>query len=524
MDEFIAKHREKIAGVVSGFDRLVLRGTLRVLYSAEGMGQYLRSCGVLLKDFGEHVGRVSQELKEASLRAAEQRHRPVLYLSSPSASKEAMAREIAERDKISNGLICVLKTVELCKAFDLHRDRERKWLELVLRGRKCLHLYHYWIDPVVGFMSARIQTWFPFAMQVCMNGREWLARQMQAAGVEYLRHDNCFPWISDYAAAQNLAEQQLRMNWEKFLAGIVTRLNPIHEQIFARFRVAYYWSVHQSEWATDVVFRERSELRRIYSQTLRHAMVTFDSPHVLRFLGRRVAGERVPASFAGQVSSDVREREEGVRIKHWLNQNSIKLYDKAYTAEGSVLRAEMTMNDARDFRAYRRKEGDPTGPRQWRVLRKGMADLRRRAEISEQANRRYLDALAGANDGLRLEQAVQALERPVRWKGRGIRALHPFATEDLALLRAVSDPALAIVAFKNSDIRLYLYPPTPSAEKRRRQAAAVGRKIRLLRAHGVVRKLPGTQRYRLIESGRAAITAILSAQKLPLSDLLQKAA
>jgi DNA-binding MarR family transcriptional regulator len=213
-----------------------------------------------------------------------------------------------------------------------------------------------------------------------------------------------------------------------------------------------------------------------------------------------------------------------VRIKHWLNRNSIKLYDKAYTAEGSVLRAEMTMNEARDFRTYRRKEGDPTGPRQWRVLRKGMADLRSRAQISEQANRRYLDALAGANDELRLEQAVQALERPVRWKRRGVRALHPFATEDLALLRAVSDPALSILAFKNSDLRLRLSPPTPLGEKRQRQAAAVGRKIRLLRAHGIVRKLPGTQRYRLTESGRAAITAILSAQKLPLSHLLQRAA
>jgi hypothetical protein len=253
-------------------------------------------------------------------------------------------------------------------------------------------------------------------------------------------------------------------------------------------------------------------------------MVTFDSPHILRFLGRRVAGERVRANFSGQVSSDIREREEGVRIKHRLNQNSIKIYDKAYTAEGSVLRVEMTMNDAGDFRAYRRKEGDSSGRREWRVLRKGMADLARRAEISEQANRRYLDALAGVNVEMRLEQAVEALERAVRWNGRAVRGLHPFASRDAALLRAVSDPELAVLAFTNSDARLRLYPPTPDADKRRRQAAAVGRQIRLLRAHGVVRKLPGTRRYRLTKSGRAAITAILTAQKLPLSDLLQRAA
>jgi hypothetical protein len=524
VDEFIAKHRERIGGVVSGFDRLVLRATLRVLYSAEGMGQYLSSCGVLLKNFGEHVEQVSQQLKEASLEAAQQQQRPILYLSSPSTRKEDVAREIAKRDNVGSGLVCVLKAVELCKAFALYRNRESKHLDLRLRGRKCLHLYHYWIDPVVGWMSARIQTWFPFAIQVCLNGREWLGRQMEAAGIEYLRQDNCFPWISDYAAAQQLAWEQLSMNWQKFLAAVAQRLNPIHEQIFARFRVGYYWSVYQSEWATDVVFGERTDLRRIYGQALRHAMVTFDSPHVLRFLGRRVAGEHVPARFAGQVTSDIREREEGVRIKHWVNQNSLKLYDKAYTTQGSVLRAEMTMNEAGDFRTYRRKEGDPTGPLGWRALRKGMADLSRRAEICEQANRRYLDALAGANDELRLEQVVQALERSRCWKHRRVRALHPFAGDDLALLRAVSDPAFCVRGFKNSDLRLRLCGSTPEVETRKRQAAAIGRRIRMLRAHSLVRKLPGTHRYRLSKAGRSAITVILTAQKVPLSDLLQRAA
>jgi len=90
-------------------------------------------------------------------------------------------------------LICVLTCVEPCKTYEIHRNREEKLLQLRLRLRKCKFLYHYWIDPQFGFMSARIQTWFPFSIQVCMNGREWLAHRMDEAGMDYQRYDNSFP-------------------------------------------------------------------------------------------------------------------------------------------------------------------------------------------------------------------------------------------------------------------------------------------------------------------------------------------
>lgn len=165
MNQFIAKHAEKIHGVISGFDRLVFRGTLRVLCYVDGMMQYLRTGGVLLKDFGAHVHQVSRRLKEASLAAATEQGRTVDYLQSSRTSKEQWARWIAEEQRIDNGLICVLKCVEPCRTFEVYRNADRQRLELVPRQRKRLHLYHFWIHPVFGFMSARIQTWFPFSIQ-----------------------------------------------------------------------------------------------------------------------------------------------------------------------------------------------------------------------------------------------------------------------------------------------------------------------------------------------------------------------
>jgi hypothetical protein len=184
MQEFIAKHKEEIAGVLSGFDRLVFRGTLRSISYAEGMMGYLWAKQVRLTEFGKHVLRVSERLKQACKAKAEALGRPVKYLVSAGESKEEVARGIAARDKIEEGLVCVLSCVETCRTFDVYRNREKRKLELVSRIRKCLFLYKYWMHREFGFLSARIQTWFPFSVQVCVNGREWLARQMDGVGMK----------------------------------------------------------------------------------------------------------------------------------------------------------------------------------------------------------------------------------------------------------------------------------------------------------------------------------------------------
>src|SRR5213596_706925 len=183
MEEFIAKHREEIAGVLSGFDRLIFRGTLRSISYPEGMLGYLWAKQVRLTEFGRHVLRVSERLKQACRAKAEALKRPMKYLASAGESKEEVARGIAAREKIEEGLVCVLSCVEPCQTFDVYRNRETRKLELVSRIRKCLFLYHYWIHREFGFLNARIQTWFPFSKQVCMNGREWLARQMGRAEI-----------------------------------------------------------------------------------------------------------------------------------------------------------------------------------------------------------------------------------------------------------------------------------------------------------------------------------------------------
>ena len=161
MQEFIAKHQDKIAGTLSGFDRLVFRGHLRSIGHPRGMMTYLWFNQVLLKNFGHHVAEVTERLKEASLAEAKAYGRPVKYLNSSQTDKETIARDILAQDGVRGGLVCVLSCLEPCWKFEIHRSRQTKKLELQLRSGKCLFLYHYQIHPVFGFLNARIQTWFP---------------------------------------------------------------------------------------------------------------------------------------------------------------------------------------------------------------------------------------------------------------------------------------------------------------------------------------------------------------------------
>jgi hypothetical protein len=521
VNKFTAKYANQILGVLCGFDRLVLRGTLRAIVYAKGMEDYLGNSKVLLKDFAAHVHDVSTRLKKASLATAERLGRTVKYLTSSHTDKEELARSIAAEHKISQGLVCVLTAVEVCPSFDIYRNRETRRLDVVSRRRKCLFLYHYWIHPVFGFMSARIQTWFPFPIQICLNGREWLAHQMDAKGMPYLRQDNCFPWVENFGRAQRMMDAQLQVDWPKRLDAIAHQLNPIHDEIFRHFGVRYYWTTHQSEWASDIVFREAAVLKRLYPILIRHALTTFGSPEVMRFLAHHIRLDgRVPKSFHGELSTDVREREEGVRIKHRLNQNSLKLYDKAYTPWGSVLRPEMTLNNEEEFRVYRPKEGDPKGPKAWRLLRRGIADLHRRAQVSQQANDRYLEALASANDSATLEELARPLERPRLWRGKRVRALHPFQGTDCALLEAVGRGEFTLNGFRNKNLQhIFFGSSTHDAHEKRRRSAWVSRQIRILRAHGLIRKVPCENRYHVTTAGRQIITAVLAARKATVSHL-----
>lgn len=398
-------------------------------------------------------------------------------------------------------------------SFEYHRSQDKKERGLKLRPRKCLHIYKYLIHPRFGYMNARIQTWFPFNIQICLNGREWLARRLAKKGIDFKRSDNCLPWVDGVDRAQRLMNKQLETDWPRALTAVARSLNPLHADIFEPWPMDYYWSAYQTEWATDVMFEKPSALAGVYPPLVKHAMHHFQSPDVMRFLGRKAHG-----NFTGELVTSFKDRPEGVRVKHWVRGNSVKMYDKA----ASVLRVETTIAKTTDFKVLRPAHDDPDGKLSWKPLRKGVADLHRRAQISQKSNERYLEALAAVEDTTPCAQLFDTVARPVVEGGRRFRALRIGDPDDIALLQAISRGEFATAGFRNRDLRDLLHPGAKpsSPDELRRLSGRIGRKLRLLRAHGLIRKVQRSHRYLLTPRGHQLAAALFAAREAPLNKLL----
>jgi hypothetical protein len=520
LNAFLSRFGHLITGVLSGFDRVVFRGHLMPLMRDRGMYYFLESAGILLKDYKPYLNRTTAQLKSASLAEAQELGRPVQYLSSAKTDKEELARKLLKDNPIDEGLICVLKAVEPCRTFEYKKSEDKNERGLRLVDGKCEHLYHYYLHPRFGFCNARIQTWFPFNVQICLNGREWLVWQLTKEGRtdDFKRADNCLTWVRNPHLAQRRLDDQLKTDWPKALGGLSRLLNPLHPEIFRSMPMDYYWSAYQTEWATDVMFESQAALASIYPQLVQYAMNNFHSEDVMRFL----AGKQPHGNYLGEISTSFKDRVEGVRVKHWLDGNSLKMYDKF----AALLRIEATLAWLASFKVFRPPHDNPEGKLAWRQLRKGVADLHRRAEISQRANEAYLEALAVVEDTTPCAQLFDAVSKPVIKDGHRSRALRINDPLDVALLEAITRGEFAIAGFRNRDIRELLHPASEQATKDdlRRLSAKTSRQLRLLRDHGLIRKIPKTHRYQLTERGRQLTAALFATRKANIKQLLAMAA
>jgi len=504
MQGFLTRHDSDVVGVLHGFDRVLFRGTLRSISYLSGMDAWLASQRVLYKNFGTFAEAISQRVRDHARQFAEKHGRPYEHLTSSGISKERIARRIMQRDNIERGLVCVLGCVELCKSFTVRKNRDEKKLNLVAANRKCLYLYFYFVDREFGLMHVRLQTWLPMPIQVCLNGREYLARRLDRAGIEYEKDGNCFTRIDDLETAQRMMDDLKRRNWCSFLNAFARRVNPWASSANPLNLRGYCWTLRESEYATDVMFRDDASLAAIYRGLVSHAVSQFDCHDVMRFLGRRTNSR-----FHGEASSNVKHRVEGVRVKHWVEENSIKMYDKA----GSVLRIETTMNNPRRFKVRREatRKGRPVLA--WIPLRKSVADITRRVEICRAANERYLEALGVVGEPSPTHQLLDPVSKRITRRGRSYRALRPIDPVEAKLFAALLDGEFSLHGFRNKDLRRRIYPRARTGDERRRASGRITRMLRLLRAHGLIHKVSHTFNYRVTPKGHRLMTTSLKLRR-----------
>jgi len=507
MGAFEDVHQSHITGSLAMFDRMIFKGHFLRLYHPGGVQAFLWNQGVPLIGFAEWAKTTTEALRQHAEHSAAEAGRPYIYLEKTTTthtgqSKEDLARSIAERDGVTEGLVCILRAVEPCGSFKLSKNHQTHKLDVVPAQRKCVQHYWYFIDPELGFMHIKLQSWLPFGIQVYVNGREWLARQLDAHGIGYVRADNALLSIDDLETASELCERFAHRAWPRLLDALAKRVNIHLPAIAAAGFRSYYWCLDQAEVATDVMFTDRRSLAQVLPDLIHHASLNMSSTDVLRFLGRKLH-----ANLQAEVTTDTKGRPEGWRVKHRMARNWVKVYDKV-----SVLRVETTINNPREFRVLRVfTDEQGRSERRWTTMGKGVANVWRYYQVGIGSNHRYLDALAAAplkGEGV---AALDALCRSTTKNGRHHARFNPLTPADRALFRAVLAGANTINGFRNTDLVARLYPrPAASIQEAHRRCARVSRLIAKLRGHGLVAKVPRSRLYRPTTRGYRIMTAVLA--------------
>jgi hypothetical protein len=498
---FLVKFAPDLIAVLSCQDRVIFKGHLP-------FGDEVR-----LNRFVDHVLRIPRkdflafaEQKSALLVTsakdlAAQHGAPYVYLQGRHRKEDLVQQQIRAR-RLSEGLVCVLCCQETCRAVKLRYGDGRPRLVFTHRPQRVL--YFYFLDPRFGLRHVRLQTWFPFLTQVYVNGHDWLARQLHGAGIGFVQHDNAFTQLDDPARAQALADRFPGLGWVQILDGWARQVNPLLREPWLQGQ-GYYWVLDQVEYSTDVLFQGRPALADLYPRLLDHACLHFSAQDILTFLGRRLHPR-----FDGEVLTDCKkDRWPGARVKHRVKNNWLKMYDKF----GQVLRIETVINNPREFKVRRRVRRQGRTCMAWRPMNKGVANFYHYHAVARAANERYLNALAAVDRPQASLKVLDRVHQPARLGPRRRRGLNLLRGAEQALFRAVLRGEHHLNGFRNRDVQAILFPQrVRDGGERRRRTAHVSRLLHLLRAHGLIAKVPHSHRYRVTAKGEALMSTALYAR------------
>jgi len=480
------RYGEHIAGMLSCYDRILITGTLPGACFARGMTHILYSKGIRIFDYTKFTEPLRDRVRERAAAIARDAGIAIEHIAKRHIRKEEVVAEVLAKRGDHPGLVHVISAMETCDSYQPWHDKQTGKSFLRPDSGKCLHYYFYFMDAELGLIHLRVPTWCPFRLQFYCNGHSWLARQLSAAGIDFVTADNAFLRIGDWEHAQRLVDSFSPDRLHRILDHYAALCCPVLD-VFAQH---YHWSLTQVEYATDLVFRSEAMLRPLYGQLCRQAVLSVKAEHVATFLGHKM-----PPHLVQEVGSQFSTRIEGTCIKHHFGKSTIKMYDKF----ARVLRLETTTNNVSAFKHHRKVE-HRNGPstRQIAPVKKSIYSLRDLQEILRACNQRYLAYLSALDDFSAGARALDRVTRPRQIKGKTVKPLDFFNPMEQQVLRALQDPASTIAGLRRADLMMRLDDVT---------SAALSRYIARLRNLGLLKRINGTYRYYLTKIGRAAVAA-----------------
>lgn len=487
------KYKDKIQGVLSCYDRVIIQGTLQGFHYPEAMTNFLRTQGIRIFDYSKFAKELKEQIRMSTERIAEQNGLEIQFIAKAHTRKEHIVEKILKKRGNHPGLVAILSAMEQCSAYRPWHDKKTHRTFLKGSQSKCLHYYFYFIDKNLGLCYLRVPTWAPFRLQFYFNGHAWLASRLKKNNIHYKLLDNAFLYIDDFHKAQHIADHFRVETLHRLLNAYARQFCPIIKQ----YDIFYHWSIMQAEYATDIIFKHQTDLQNIYDPLIRTAIHTVKPDNIATFLGRKLHG-----LYQDDMGNHFHIRIEGSRIKHHMGPVAIKMYDKFKL----VLRIETTVNDVSFFKHYRKvvqRNGSVT--RKYAQMKKNIYSLFDLQKLLRDSNAWYLEFISSIKDQTTGIHNLNKISKSIVENGHSYKGFNFFSDDDLCILRSIDRGEFNISGFQNKSLRHFLAQKTSSQ---------ISRILKRLRSHGLIKKIGKTYKYYLTRLGRSVILTGLKLREL----------
>lgn len=494
------RYKNDIFGCLSCYDRILIQGNLMGWSYPDGMTSFLNSKHIKIFDFPNFAKPMNEAIRENTVRIAEENGIEIDYIRKSGAfRKDDYIAEIINKRGTHPGLVHIFSAMETCDTYKPWHDKESGKTFLKYDTTKCIHYYFYFIDREYGLCYLRVPTWAPFRLQFYMNGHNWLENKLIKNNIEYTKIDNAFYKISDFDAAQKLADKIKVEDLHSALDAISKRYCPIPEE----YATTYNWSIMQIEYALDISFMNIEGLKPLYDNLINTAMHTVTPDNVASFLGKRFS-----LLFEGEAGTKYNKRILGTRIKHQMGEVAVKMYDKA----GVILRIECTSNDVSKFREYRDvAQKDGTVVQKVANVKKSIYSLYGLVKIFKGVVGRYLEYISEFDDPSAGVKNLEKVTNDVRKDDRNYKGFNFFNEMDLIILETIARGEFTIRGLQNKNLRDHL-PDKTSSE--------ISRILKRLRTDGMIKKVGNSYKYYLTSLGKSTIVAGLKIKNMLLTQEL----
>ena len=489
-NKFIQKYEEKISGCISCFDRIIISGSLNKWGYKDGMFSYLMRNNIRIMDFQKFGKGYTDKLKENIEKIAKAEAIEIEHIRNPGKfDKEKEVKKAIEKTNKQEGIIKIYSSMEISSSYESNWNNKTKKVSLKVIRPRILNYYIYFWDRSLGLCFIRIPTWLPCSIQFYFNGHNYLAYKLNKHKIDYQMEDNAFIYISDYETAQKLSDDVRAKQLHEWLDKIIERYIPFLKETGQSYR----WTILQSEYSTDIIFKDKNDLRLLYESLTINAIHSVKPENIATFFSRALA-----AHYQGDVGTRYNKKIQSTRIKHYMGANSIKMYDKASV----VLRIETTVNDIYQFPSYR-EVVTRTGQKVLKhtIMKKNIYSFFELSKLCKSSNHRYMEFISSFDDNLSGKHNLNKISEKIYQEGRSYKGFNFFDCFDLNLLLAINSGEFNINGFRNKSLKNKLHQQVSSP--------TVSRLLKRLRLHGLIKRVKNTLKYYLTSLGRKVIAVAL---------------